>query len=257
MTPPAEEPRRVRTWIAAAGAVFVGWVVLHLPATDATQLLVNRVGFARYDQIMLAAATIVGAAVIATLWRHERQPLWHSPTLVASLALLGLACAGQRWLVVAPVEFVHYPQYALLAFLLARGLPCELAWIAATFLGAVDEAHQLLFLRRGRPDYFDWNDVCLNAIGAGIGVLLAMSQRRTSSRVSLTGGQVALACFASLVAAVVAQPPQFSPYLTPTPRGATWRILSAGEAVVLLAVIWMVLRWAIAGRRGHAGRVGV
>lgn len=50
--------------------------------------------------------------------------------LVAAGALLGGALLAQRFLLVASVENIHYPQYALLALLLARGgVTAEASWL--------------------------------------------------------------------------------------------------------------------------------
>ena len=86
---------------------------------------------------------------------------------------------AQALLVVAPIEFVHYAQYAIVTSLLARsGLPLEWSWLTSIALGAVDETRQRLFLPRGTPDYFDWNDVALNATGAALGLVLTATWRR-------------------------------------------------------------------------------
>ena len=89
----------------------------------------------------------------------------------------------------------------------------EPAWLGATLLGAVDEGYQAVALPRGAPDYFDWNDVLLNGIGAAFGALIvvmtgfAVMQNGRVPSVARWGG-VALA----IAIAFVTNPPVWSPF---------------------------------------------
>lgn len=74
-------------------------------------------------------------------------------------------------LFVIHIEAIHFIQYAILAallFPLVNRYSATMIW--ATLAGAFDELHQYLFL--GDAKYYDFNDVLLDAIGAGIGLLI-------------------------------------------------------------------------------------
>ena len=136
---------RLGWWVAAA-AVFASWLLFHLPFTDLAELLLPRLGLANYDLLWNAAATAAGIAVVGFIANREDWAL--TPVTRATLALLAGIVAARALLLVAPIEYVHLPQYALLSVLLVKaGLPLEIAWLAATGLGALDEGFQFLFLR--------------------------------------------------------------------------------------------------------------
>ncbi|MGQ0732812.1 MAG: hypothetical protein ACT4QD_04050 [Acidobacteriota bacterium] len=238
----APSPRRVRfTWLVCALGLFVAWIVLHLPITDAMTGLLNRLGFAAYDRLLSSLAVVMGAAAMATiLWREK----WSAtPVVRTAVFLLLFVALAQMLLIISPVEYVHYPQYALVAYLLGRsGVPLEVAWLAATGLGALDEGFQWGLLRRGRPEYFDWNDVVLNAIGAAWGVVLLCAGGRVGAGRSFGNRFVFMAAVASILAAALAEPPIWSPYPTMSPRGSAFRILSAAEALVLVGLVSGLVR---------------
>lgn len=84
-----------------------------------------------------------------------------------------------RFLLFKSVEYIHYPQYAILAALLIWCLDPGLTKICAgrvlfwaTVLGISDELHQYVHLAKSYGDYLDFNDFFLNLQGAAAGVLL-------------------------------------------------------------------------------------
>jgi hypothetical protein len=106
----------------------------------------------------------------------------------------------------------------------------------------LDEGHQRLVLPRGTPDYFDWNDVVLNATGAAMGLTLLSAVPHQRWRLTFTRRFVIVALIAVAAAACVLAPPVLGPYLTETPRHTWFRVLSPVEAVGLLGVIWACVR---------------
>jgi glycopeptide antibiotics resistance protein len=77
-------------------------------------------------------------------------------------------------LIVFSVETIHFVQHALLAvpvFALTMSFGETVGWV--TLMGAVDEAYQYFVLYAGNKTvYFDFNDIILNLVGTGIGVLM-------------------------------------------------------------------------------------
>ena len=160
-------------WLFVTAIVFLAGVFLHLPVTDFCDWLAREYGFTAYDDAVRLGAMTLGTGAFLAVW------LWPDrhrvPIGIAVTGLLALAVIAHKVIVVNAIESIHYPQYALIAVLLARsGFGLEPAWLGATLLGAVDEGYQAVALPRGAPDYFDWNDVLLNGIGAAFGALIVV-----------------------------------------------------------------------------------
>lgn len=125
--------------------------------------------------IALLAVMALTAWVVHGAWRAKR------PWPVLSHWLLWLACviAIDRWLTFSINEVAHYPQYALLAWLLARAMdpqrtrqPIARLLFWTTLLGMIDEAQQYLWLAPAYGEYLDINDFLINLLGGVLGVLL-------------------------------------------------------------------------------------
>ena len=127
------------------------------------------------------AGAVIGcsiAALLAYLLAHAFRGQGRLPTLGLWTLWLALAFACQQVLVTAPAEAIHYPQYALVAVLLAHALDPtrQRVWLtepvlAGAALSLVDEGLQYLLLMDG-PAYFDFNDLALNQLGGLAGLLL-------------------------------------------------------------------------------------
>lgn len=86
---------------------------------------------------------------------------------------LSLIIISLHTILVVNVEIIHFVQYALLALLLFPfflNYQETLFW--ATVLGAIDEAYQYLVLAPQRTDYYDFNDVLIDMVGATLGLIL-------------------------------------------------------------------------------------
>jgi hypothetical protein len=238
-------PRYSAAWLAAAAALFIADLFLHLPVTDVCDALVKRYGFFPFDGIVRRGFEAMGVACLGGAWiwpRRERAVVG-----LAAIVLTLVVVAAQMLIVLNGVEDVHYPQYALLAFVLARGLPTlEGAWLGATILGAADEGYQFVALPRGTPGYYDWNDVALNAIGSAFGVLIAVMFARRLVRVELLPRRwLLLIVSAALVAAIVAAPPVFRPFYDVTPGGRRFHNMAGWEALAVVAAVWWGVRYLV------------
>jgi hypothetical protein len=233
--------RASRVWLTATAVVFLADIFLHLPVTDFCDWLATRYGFTAYDSAMRVGFLLIGACTFVTIW------LWPSGhRLLVGLTmtfLVGVMLLAHRLIVVNAVESVHYPQYALIVLLLAPAVGnLEIAWIGATILGAIDEGYQARFLPRGAPDYFDWNDVVLNAIGAAVGVVIVVTFTRVARRqLRESAGMRVVIAAAAIVIALVLAPPVWSPFFEATPGGRFFHRLTASEAMVVLTVIYALV----------------
>jgi len=85
-----------------------------------------------------------------------------------------LILLSYKVLITVNIETIHYIQYAILTlpvFALVLRYWETVLWV--TLLGALDEAYQYFVLYRDNNEvYLDFNDIILNLIGAGLGVVL-------------------------------------------------------------------------------------
>ena len=125
------------------------------------------------------AGALLLAAVVVWQARRAWRGCNHGTTLAAWAAWLAAVIAADRLLIYSFPEYLHYPQYALPAFLIARFHdPDRTAFaigpvlLAVTVLGIADEALQYTWITISYSNYLDFNDFLLNLLGGGAGLLL-------------------------------------------------------------------------------------
>jgi hypothetical protein len=225
-------------WLSAAAVVFLACVFLHQPVTDFCELVAHRYGFLEYDHAVAVGFLVIGIAAVGALavGRNRSTTTW-----VALAAGALLVVAAQRVLILNSVENVHFPQYMVLVMLLGRaGLAPEMAWLTGTMLGVADEEYQYLFLRAGRPDPLDWNDINLNAIGAALGVVVLLHFGLARAWASRHSWRLILGVIAPLTAlGLWLVPPVLTPFYKVVGSGFRWHVLSPGEGLMLVGLIWL------------------
>jgi hypothetical protein len=155
-------------------AYFLFLVCFHQDATIVADWLKNKLTLRYYNLSLLLSGLIFSCAAVCYLWRKTRRHsnyrilfLWFLITILAMIVALFT-------MMVTNMEAIHYLQYSILAVLIFTLVKrYGDAFIGTTLLGLVDEIYQYLVLN---PDfkYFDFNDIILNMMGAG-GGLLAMA----------------------------------------------------------------------------------
>lgn len=131
----------------------------------------------------LPAVAVLGGLGLALglvrLARAQPDPARRLAWVGQVLAWLAAFWAVDRWLTFSLAEWIHLPQYALLAVLLARAWdPDRQAWprarlmLLATGVGAFDELLQYLWTTASYSHYLDFNDILVNALAAWLGLLL-------------------------------------------------------------------------------------
>jgi hypothetical protein len=171
VTHPVRRPRKATILPVA---LALSYPLLHLWVSERFDALSQAIGWPQYNRLMLWA---MPAVLAVALIGGSLVPWGEVPTRWTWMRLAGvggLAVAAQVLLVVANVELIHFPQYALLVGVLgAAGLAPEAAYWAATGWGAMDELYQHLVIYSHRPGtYLDLNDMVLNALGAAFAALL-------------------------------------------------------------------------------------
>lgn len=228
-------------WLGATAVVFLADIFLHLPITDFCDWLATRYGFTEYDHAVRIGFVAIGACAFVAVWFW---PSGHRGLLGPAMTfLVGLMLLAHKLIVVNAIESIHYPQYALLVLLLAPAVrDLEIAWIVATILGAIDEGYQAMLMPRGAPNYFDWNDVVLNGIGAAIGVVIVVTFTKIARQRLRPSPRVRWAIAAAVIAiAFLLAPPTWSPFFEATPGGRLFRRLAASEGMMVLMVVYGVI----------------
>ena len=125
-----------------------------------------------YNAIIAIVFGIIGLSFL--FFTYKQIPLVISRRIASIYGFItvSLLLLCFNVLMVINIEAVHFVQYALLAFLLfaiTRNYQDVMVW--AIFFGALDEAYQYLYLENN-AFYYDFNDIVLDAVGAGIGVFI-------------------------------------------------------------------------------------
>jgi hypothetical protein len=171
-----------REWIGAAlcTAYFVATSLGHL---EVSLWLVERRSSAWLGDYRLVdfLAPVGGIFLVAFVAWQARQALIgtaRGTTIAAWTAWLAAVLVIDRTLIYSLPEYLHYPQYALLAWLIAAFIdPGRTEWpvgrilLAVTLLGIADEALQYAWITTSYSNYLDFNDFLLNLLGGAAGLL--------------------------------------------------------------------------------------
>ncbi|MEX2500284.1 MAG: hypothetical protein WD397_15560 [Wenzhouxiangellaceae bacterium] len=136
-------------------------------------------GSYRLAEFLPHAGALLLAAVVIWQARRARHGTNRAATLAAWATWLVAAVLVDRFLIYSFAEYLHYPQYALLAWMLARlHDPNRTAFavgpvlLAVTVLGIADEVLQYTWITVSYSNYLDFNDFLLNLLGGAAGLLL-------------------------------------------------------------------------------------
>lgn len=161
---------------------LVYFLIVSLPHHPFSSFLDTHVLLPKGHVLMQHGADIASLVVLVVIlllaWRvvriHGAHSLRH---LAVWLLFLVLMYLSDQYLIVNNVERVHFPQYMLLALLLGMTLRSEpLIFFASSFAGFLDEFLQYV-MNPNRTNYLDFNDIALNVLGAGLGVVVLVGIR--------------------------------------------------------------------------------
>ena len=140
-------------------------------------------------------ATLLLLFVVARQVRRAPEP---RALALAWLLLVAAVVAVDGHLTYSLAEIAHYPQYALVAWLVARAIDpgrtlnvVVPAVLWTTLLGAGDELAQYLWTNVPHGDYVDFNDILVNLLGATGGALLWQGSRPAPVAASARGAVAA------------------------------------------------------------------
>jgi len=134
----------------------------------------------QYNLIILflfcTLASITGFYLVRKIIRDDR--IFIMSYVLITLIIIVLSF---KILLVFNVEAIHFIQYAIFAmicFKLNRSFLQTMIW--SSLAGAFDELYQYLYLAPLRTEYYDFNDVIINTIGAGIGLIFIRASNNSS-----------------------------------------------------------------------------
>ncbi|MCD4680446.1 MAG: hypothetical protein K8S00_08675 [Bacteroidales bacterium] len=151
-------------------------VLLHKEVSDFFIRLVEGVPRNVYQTIVLSVGLVLLVVYVFLVVRNILIREWKKNIIFYFFFTLLFVVLAFKIIIVHNIEIIHFAQYAGLAILLfpiVKRFGDTVFW--ATLLGFIDEAYQYLYLKPDGTDYFDFNDVILNLLGAGLGVLLIFS----------------------------------------------------------------------------------
>ncbi len=250
--------------LIAALALSIGNLFMHKPISDGLDLLYSKIGRQWYELASLTGIGVLSLAAAATALRQLRATWDQTWVLLSLFGLAILTAAAQQWMLVTNIELIHFPQFALLAFMfLAAGLPPKVAWLTAFAGGLLDETYQHLVLYAGVPDtYFDINDILLNAIGAAWGACLFGATKLAAAGPIVTSKDdsiwsnrytAPIVVATSLVAAALYFDPLNETLLRPAATRRLYRVLSTSEGIVGILMVAILVELASHPRRPRAG----
>lgn len=132
---------------------------------------------AQYNLIFLSLGLVLLSMLCIPIIKGIRTHKNGKKILFYLAATIIFTILSFKILLVLNSEVIHFPQYAVMAFLLfplCKNYKEVLFWII--LLGAIDEAYQYFYLAPDRTDYFDFNDIIIDTLGGAFGLILLRSQ---------------------------------------------------------------------------------
>lgn len=158
--------------VLLAIVVYFCIVAFHEVITELAIRVRNAIGRDKYNEFLAYGFLILLLVVIFILFYHSFRNRQRFLKSVLSIIVTAMMVISFRFLMVYSIEAIHFVEYMLVAMILLpvlRSYGETVFWV--TILGILDELFQYLFLTP-TFEYFDFNDITLNLIGAGAGVVM-------------------------------------------------------------------------------------
>lgn len=132
----------------------------------------------QYNLIILILFSFILLSLLVFLFKKiSNHPLRNQLILCFGFTIVSM-CLVNNFLFVINIENVHYVQYAVGAILIFSLIEHYFATLfLACLVGVFDEAYQYFYLAPERTDYYDFNDVITNLLGAAMGLLILRTLR--------------------------------------------------------------------------------
>jgi len=156
--------------------IFIYFLLVVLPH-EQVGLLVNKIfgdlETSTYNLIITIISTTLLCVIILFFYKKIKQHPNQKIIWFYLISTILFAILSFKILFVVNIEFVHFVQYAVFAVLcfpLTLNYTHTIIW--TTLAGALDEAYQYFYLSPHRTEYYDFNDVIINLIGAAFGLIV-------------------------------------------------------------------------------------
>lgn len=129
-----------------------------------------------YQNTILSIGVLLFAFLIVLIIRNIKVNKVSHHLYYYFLLTFLLIVVAFKLLIIHNVEAIHFAQYfvfAILLFPLLKSPTKVIFW--STIAGSIDEMYQYFYLAPKNTDYFDFNDIVLNQLGAGLGLIFVLS----------------------------------------------------------------------------------
>lgn len=138
-----------------------------------------------YNLVVLCISIFILLFTFVVLGKKTLQHPQKKLIIFYLLSTIVFAALCINVLFVVNIEVVHFFQYAVFALLCyPLTLNYNQTLIISTLAGALDEAYQYFYLAPQRTDYFDFNDVIINLVGAAFGLIIIKIYKPASKAIS-------------------------------------------------------------------------
>ncbi len=153
-------------------AVYFCIVTFHDEVTTVVIKIRNSLGLETFNRYLAYGFLVLLIFIIIIFFYQSLKSRQKILKAALSLIVSAMMVISFRLLMVYNIEAIHFVEYMLVAIILmpvVRSYGETVFWV--TILGMLDEFFQYRFLTPNF-EYFDFNDITLNLLGAGAGVLL-------------------------------------------------------------------------------------
>ncbi len=198
-------------WWLLAWTYYVACCLMHLRFSlwlvRQREAVFGATSFAEFMPVL-----VIAIACGLIIWIAMQLRTSHRPRVIAGYWLLWLLAAAlnDRFLTFSINEYFHYPQYAILALLVARAIdPQRSRWYVGrilfwvTLMGMGDELLQYTWITISYSEYLDFNDFIVNLVAAFAGVLLYYGPANSNSSPATQARPVLEYLVASCIAVAV------------------------------------------------------
>jgi len=173
--------KSIQSWLAKSPILnfilLLAYYLLVVLPHEQVGLLINKIfkplPRSTYNQIILMLCLGLVFFLGLVFWKKIRVHPFRTKLLIGFGFTLAMMFLVNSFLFVINIESIHYVQYAVFVILL---FPLVKNYFGCLFLatvaGAIDEAYQYFILAPERTEYYDFNDVITNLLGAAFGILI-------------------------------------------------------------------------------------
>jgi len=207
-------------------------------------------------RIVLSVGLVLVGVLSIPFWVQWTKHPSRNQVILFLILAVALVVLTFKYLFVLATEVAHFPQYALMAILLfplTWRMDATMIW--ATLIGVIDEAYQYYYLTPDSTNYYDFNDVFTDLLGAILGLIFLWGLLRNEIKAPRSlfsspswmamGGFVlltlALYWFAGDTVASIVRTPEEA-FWTVLPRGISFHVLRPIPGLVLILLTILVFR---------------